>query len=160
MVDSASETAVQKALEKSGLEIHLIRLSRSARSVRDAAQVLACDPIAIVKSLVFRGRQTGKAYLAEVSGAHRVDLSLLSTAAGEPLTLAAPDFVLDRTGFPVGAVPPIGHRTRLEAFIDESLIPLSDIWTSAGSEYTMLRLSGTQLMQLTGGQSIRLADGD
>jgi len=67
--EAAAQT-VQAALDRSGLGLQVIRLSHSARSVRDAARGLGCDPGAIVKSLVFRGVQTGKAYLAEVSGAH------------------------------------------------------------------------------------------
>lgn len=149
---------MQDALEKSGLRLKVTRLSQSARSVREAAQALGCDPGAIVKSLVFRGEHSGNAYLAEVSGAHRVNLGMLSRAAGEKVTLAAPDFVLSRTGFPVGGVAPVGLPERIDVFIDETLLSQDEIWAAAGSEYAMLRLTPAQLLQLTGGKPVPLAD--
>jgi len=113
-----------------------------------------------VKSLVFRGVRTGKAYLAEVSGAHRVNLDLLGQAAGEELEMAPPEFVLSQTGFPVGGVAPVGLRTPIDVFVDESLLSRKEIWAAAGSDRSMFRLTPSQLLQITGGKPIRLADAE
>ncbi len=161
MVEPRPEPAVQTvqaALDRSGLGLQVIRLAHSARSARDAALALGCETGAIVKSLVFRGKQTGSAYLAEVSGAHRVNLDLLAHAVGEELEMASPEFVLSQTGFPVGGVAPVGLRTPLAVVIDESLSARGEIWAAAGSENAMFRLTPSQLVQLTGGKFIRLAD--
>jgi len=72
--------------------------------------------------------------------------------------MAPPEFVLSQTGFPVGGVAPVGLRTQVEVFIDESLFSRSEIWAAAGSECEMFRLTPSQLIQLTGGKPVRLAD--
>jgi prolyl-tRNA editing enzyme YbaK/EbsC (Cys-tRNA(Pro) deacylase) len=158
LVEIQPEEAVQAALDRSGMGLRIIRLAHSARSSRDAARSLGCAPEAIVKSLVLRGKRTGKAYLAEVSGSHRANLELLARAAGEEVELAAHDFVFARTGFRVGGVAPVGLRNRTEVFIDEALAGQPEIWASAGSERAMFRLTPAQLIELTGGMLIRLSD--
>jgi prolyl-tRNA editing enzyme YbaK/EbsC (Cys-tRNA(Pro) deacylase) len=113
---------VQAALDRSGLGLRVTRLPQSARTAREAASALGCELDCIVKSLVFRGRGTGKAYLVEIGGAHRADLDALALAAGESVAMAAPDFILAQTGFHVGGVAPIGHLNTLSTFIDETLL--------------------------------------
>jgi prolyl-tRNA editing enzyme YbaK/EbsC (Cys-tRNA(Pro) deacylase) len=113
----------------------------------------------IVKSIVFRGRRSGKAYLAEIRGDHRVDLNLLAQAVGEPAEMARPDFVAAQTGFPVGSVPPVGHRAKIETIIDETLLDLREVWAAAGSDHAMVRLSPRQLVLITGGKPVRISAG-
>jgi prolyl-tRNA editing enzyme YbaK/EbsC (Cys-tRNA(Pro) deacylase) len=161
VVEAPSEAAVQTvqaALDRSGLGLQVIRLSQSARTAREAACALGCPKGAIVKSLVLRGRKTGNAYLAEVSGAHRVNLDLLAQAAGEGMAMAAPDFVFSRTGFSVGGVAPVGLSKPVEIFIDEALSAYREIWAAAGSDRAMFRLTPSQLVQLTGGKTVRMSD--
>ena len=94
---------VQAALERSGFGLRMVGMPQSARTARDAGRTLGCGLNCIVKSLVFRGRETGKTYLAEVGGAHRAEVAVLAHAAGENVEIAAPDYMLAQTGFPVGA---------------------------------------------------------
>jgi prolyl-tRNA editing enzyme YbaK/EbsC (Cys-tRNA(Pro) deacylase) len=146
-------------LEQSGFGLQVVTVPQTARTARDAARALGCDLNCIVKSLVFRGLTTGKVYLAEIGGAHRADLAAIAQAAGEAVEMAAPDFVLARTGFPVGGVAPVGHLHPVETFIDESLLGLAEIWASAGSDRAVFKLSPAQLIHLTGGKPARITTG-
>ena len=70
---SGSAQRVQDALDRHGLSSRVRELNDSTRTAQDAAAAVGCDVAQIVKSLIFRGRQTGKPILAVVSGANRVD---------------------------------------------------------------------------------------
>lgn len=148
---------VQTALDGFNYGLLVTHLPQSARTARDAAHALGCELDCIVKSLVFRGRETGKPYLVEIGGAHRVDPEALAQAAGESVEMAAPDFVLAQTGFPVGGVAPIGLRQPLQIFIDEALLARAELWASAGNERAVFRLTSAQLIELTGGKPVRIA---
>jgi prolyl-tRNA editing enzyme YbaK/EbsC (Cys-tRNA(Pro) deacylase) len=68
--------------------------------------------------------------------------------------MADPDFVRAKTGFAVGGVPPLGHSSPLETFIDEDLLKYPEIWAAAGSSNTMFKLSPDDLQKITEGQVI------
>jgi Cys-tRNA(Pro) deacylase len=150
---------VQAALDRFDLGLQAVHLRQNARTAREAAHALGCEIDSIVKSLVLRGQRTGKAFLVEIGGAHRVNLEVLARAAGESVEMASPDFVLAQTGFPIGGVAPVGLRHPLETFVDESLLARKEIWASAGSERAMFRLTPAQLIQITGSKPIRI-DGE
>jgi prolyl-tRNA editing enzyme YbaK/EbsC (Cys-tRNA(Pro) deacylase) len=160
LVDPPADESVRRvrdALERSGFGLRVVYVPRSARTARDAASALGCDLNCIVKSLVFRGRETGKTYLVEVGGTHRADVAALALAAGENVEMAPPDYVLAQTGFPVGGVAPVGHLNPVDTLIDETLLAYGEIWASAGSDRAMFRLTPAQLIQLTGGKPVRVA---
>jgi Cys-tRNA(Pro) deacylase len=148
---------VQAELDRFGLGLKIESLPRSTRTASEAAEALGCEMDSIVKSMVFRGCRTGKAYLVEIRGSHRVDLNLLAQAIGEKVEMAQPDFVAAQTGFPVGSVAPVGHRAKLETYIDETLLDLREVWAAAGSDHTMVRLTPQQLILITGGKPVRIS---
>jgi prolyl-tRNA editing enzyme YbaK/EbsC (Cys-tRNA(Pro) deacylase) len=54
-------------------------------------------------------------------------------------------------------VAPVGLPSRIEAFVDESLLPRSEIG-AAGSDRALFRLTPSQLVYFTGRKTILLAD--
>jgi prolyl-tRNA editing enzyme YbaK/EbsC (Cys-tRNA(Pro) deacylase) len=155
LVDSGEEAAVRRVqaiLDRSASGLRVTALPRPARTARDAARVLGCGIGCIVKSLVFRGRTTGRAYLVATSGAHRVDAARLEGLTGEPVDQAPPDFVAEQTGFTPGGVSPVGHPRPLETIIDMDLLNRPTVWAAAGSESAMFSLTPSQLVAITGGR--------
>lgn len=66
----------------------------------------------------------------------RLTLSLFSDilplrARGQ-VTLAGAPFVEELTGFPVGTIPPLGHRKPLPTLVDAELLKYSTIVGGAG----------------------------
>jgi prolyl-tRNA editing enzyme YbaK/EbsC (Cys-tRNA(Pro) deacylase) len=150
---------VQAALDGLNIGLRVTLLPQTARTARDAARAVGCELDCIVKSMVFRGRETGKPYLVEIGGSRRVDPNLLAQAAGENVEMAAPDYVLEQTGFPVGGVAPVGLRLPVQTFVDEMLLAHAELWASAGNERAVFRLTPAQLIQLTGGKPVRIHAG-
>lgn len=153
---SSSAHRVQQALKAHGLEYQVVEMAKTTRSAKDAAQAVGCRVEQIVKSLVFRGKQTQRAILVVASGANRVNEKTLSRIVSEPIEMPDADFVREKTGFAIGGVPPIGHNNRLATFIDEDLLKFEEIWAAAGNPRAVFKLTPIDLKKITGGRVIKI----
>jgi prolyl-tRNA editing enzyme YbaK/EbsC (Cys-tRNA(Pro) deacylase) len=151
---SASARRVQAELERQGIDCQVVEMSQTTRSAADAAGAVGCSVGQIAKSLVFRGKATGRAVLVITSGSNRVDETRLAGTISEPVGMADPDFVRDQTGFAIGGVAPVGHSQPLEIFIDEDLMQYADVWAAAGTPRAVFQLTPDQLVRITGGRVI------
>jgi Cys-tRNA(Pro) deacylase len=151
---NTSVRKVEKALKAHGLECQVLNMKETTRSAQDAANSLGCRVEQIVKSLVFMTKKTKKPILVLASGANRVNPKKIRNFLSEPIKMADPDFVRSKTGFVVGGVPPLGHSSPLETFIDEDLLKYPEIWAAAGSSNTMFKLSPDDLQKITQGRVI------
>jgi prolyl-tRNA editing enzyme YbaK/EbsC (Cys-tRNA(Pro) deacylase) len=145
---------VQEALDALGGGHRVIELAESARTAADAARALGCRVDQIVKSLVFRGRQTGRAILVEASGANRVDERRIAAIVAEPVEKGDAAFVRASTGFAIGGVAPVGHAQPLATLIDEDLFTWEEIWAAAGHPNTVFKLSPADLARMTAGRVV------
>ena len=100
---------VQAAIDAKGLGGKVRHMPQSTRTAEEAAAACGCSVGQIVKSLVFRGAQSGKPYLLLVSGANRVDEKAVARHLGEALKRPDADYVRGVTGFAIGGIPPLGH---------------------------------------------------
>jgi prolyl-tRNA editing enzyme YbaK/EbsC (Cys-tRNA(Pro) deacylase) len=151
---SSSAQRVQDALNSFGLALEVVELPQSTRTATEAAQAAGCSVGQIVKSLVFRGKQTGRAVLVLTSGANRVNEQRLAQLLAEPAEKADPDFVRQRTGFSIGGVPPVGHSEPLLTFVDQDLMQHSEIWAAAGTPNAVFRLTPRDLVRISSGQVV------
>ncbi len=101
----------------------------------------------IAKSVVFVGRSIAVAVL---SGDRRVAVPKLSQLAGEELRVAKPDEVRERTGFPIGGVPPFPHGEGVTVYPDSSLARFQHVWAAAGTPNTVFRVRTSDLLRLVG----------
>ena len=62
-------------------------------------------------ALVFRASPSDRAILVMASGVNRVDEAALAALLGESIAKADAAFVRERTGFAIGGVAPVGHRS-------------------------------------------------
>ena len=145
---------VRKALQERGFEPEVVELERTARSATEAADALGIRVAQIVKSLVFRGRETGRPVLVLAGGANRADPNKISHLLSEPVEMADAAYVREKTGFAIGAVPPVGHAERPEAFVDEDLLLEGEVWASAGHTHAVFGLEPAELVQLTGARVV------
>lgn len=143
---------VRKALEAQGYELEVVELERTARSAAEAADALGVRVEQIVKSLVFRGTQTGRPVLVLAGGANRVDERRISDLFSEPVGMADAAYVREKTGFSIGGVPPVGHAERPTTFVDEDLLREEEVWAAAGHTHAVFGLEPAELVRITGGR--------
>ncbi|MEA3441618.1 MAG: YbaK/EbsC family protein [Chloroflexota bacterium] len=156
MADKLSPNAhkVQNALNQHGLSINVVELPVSTRTAVEAAQAIGCQVDQIVKSLIFNAKRTNRPVLVLASGANRVDERKVEALIHEPLGKADADYVINVSGFRIGGVPPIGHISHLETFIDEDLLQNDSVWAAAGTPHAVFRITPANLLKITNGRVV------
>lgn len=150
---SASAQRVQDAIRAAGFEdLRVFELEIPVRTATDAARAVGCEVGQIAKSLVFRGRKSGRGVLVIASGSNRVSEYIVADHVGEDVKMADPDFVRETTGYAIGGVPPVGHRTPMVTLIDPGLMDWPVIWAAAGHPNALFELTPEVLVKLSGGE--------
>ena len=100
----ASAQKVQDAARALGLDITVMEMAASTRTAADAAAACSSEVGQIVKSLLFRGAESGRPYMVLVSGTNRLNEKGVAAVLGE--TLERPDavYVREVTGYAIGGV--------------------------------------------------------
>ena len=157
MKPAAAKSAL-KVQEVLGDGFEVLEFEESTRSAADAAAALGCEVAQIAKSMVFTAVESRRPVLVIASGPVRVDTEKVGELLGEPIERATPDFVRENTGFAIGGVPPIGHRTSPEVFIDETLLNFDRLWAAAGTPNAVFALGSRDLELLTKGLVADIAE--
>jgi prolyl-tRNA editing enzyme YbaK/EbsC (Cys-tRNA(Pro) deacylase) len=134
-------------LADSGIGVSVKQFPAGTRTAGDAARAVGCDVGQIVKSLVFVA--AGNPVIALVSGANRLDETLLGAAAGEPVTKADAEIARTATGYAIGGVPPFGHATDLPVFMDRDLMSHPVVWAAAGRPDSVFEIEPERLRELS-----------
>lgn len=153
---SPSAQKVQDALLARGFDCTVIEFQESTRTAQDAADRVGCTLGQIIKSLIFKGADSGKPILVLTSGANRVDEKRVSTYIGEALTRADPEFARAATGFAIGGIPPLGHAQPIETYLDEDLLQYATLWGAAGTPNAVFEMPAPALQQMTGGKIVQV----
>jgi prolyl-tRNA editing enzyme YbaK/EbsC (Cys-tRNA(Pro) deacylase) len=151
MISPAAQK-IQNLLTELGYSYTVIEHAESTRTAQEAADRAGCALGQIVKSLIFKGKDSGKPILVLTSGANRVDEKRIAAYAGEPIVRADADFVRAVTGFAIGGVPPIGHAQKMESYIDEDFLQYPTIWAAAGTPNAIFELKTEDLQIMTSGK--------
>ena len=154
---SKSIKRVRVAAETLGLDIDIQRMGESTRTAEDAARACGCSVAQIVKSLIFKGRDSGDLILLLVSGSNQVDPEKAAIAIGERLDRADADEVRARTGFAIGGVSPIGHLEPPSIWMDRDLAQHDVIWAAAGAPDAVFRTTPGDLARATAASLIDLS---
>ena len=153
---SPSAQKIQDYLNSLGYNYTVIEHAESTRTAQEAADRAGCELGQIVKSLIFRGKTSGKPILVLTSGANRVNEKRISEYAGESISRADADFVRTVTGYAIGGVPPIGHTEKMETYLDEDFMQYQVIWAAAGTPKAIFELKTVELQKMTGGKVVRV----
>jgi prolyl-tRNA editing enzyme YbaK/EbsC (Cys-tRNA(Pro) deacylase) len=150
---------VRQALQRAGLDADLVRELPADTSTAEAAALAVGAPQgSIVKSLVFLA--DGAPLLVLAAGDQRVDVKHLRAALGlskRRLRIAQPAEVQALTGFEVGGVPPVGHNPPLHTLIDRTLARYDTVWAAAGTAHAVFPIAYRQLVDITRGEVMDLA---
>ena len=153
---STSAQKIQDLLNSLGYAYSVIEHAESTRTAQEAADRAGCELGQIVKSLIFKGKESGKPILVLTSGANRVDEKRISGFAGESIGKADADFARAVTGFVIGGVPPLGHVQPMETYIDEDFLQFETIWAAAGTPNAIFELKTVDLQKMTNGKVVQV----
>lgn len=130
-----------------------IPLSEDKKPIRHLEELLSAqglDPQSVVRSVVFKGENSGFCLLA-VAGGGRADWALLRAQLNErKCRMAEYDEVPEATGYVVGAVPPIALPASLRVLVDRSVSRYETVVIGSGVLGFALALKSVDLLQLLG----------
>jgi prolyl-tRNA editing enzyme YbaK/EbsC (Cys-tRNA(Pro) deacylase) len=153
---SPSAQKVQDQIKSLGYDYTVIEHAESTRTAQEAADRAGCELGQIVKSLIFKGKDSSKPILVLTSGANRVDEKRISEYAGEAIGRADADFARAVTGFAIGGIPPVGHLQKMETYLDEDFLQYGTIWAAAGTPNAIFELKTSDLQKMTGAKVVRV----
>jgi len=114
----------------------------------EAVEALGLDPARVFKTLV--ADVDGKLTVGVVPVTGQLDLKALAAAAGgKKAKMADPVAAQRATGYVLGGISPLGHRSRLPVVIDASASSFETIHCSAGRRGLEVELSPADLVRLT-----------
>ncbi|MFY9466010.1 MAG: YbaK/EbsC family protein [Lentibacter algarum] len=146
---SKSLKRVSAALEGEATEI---RETGEAKTALQAAAELGVEVDQIAKSIIFQGQTTGQALLFITAGGNQVCENKAAALAGEPLGRADATLVRAQTGFAIGGVSPLAHKTPIRSFFDPRLMDFPLIWAAAGTPHHVFSLTPARLLEKSAAQ--------
>ena len=116
-----------------GLDARIVAMPASTRTAEEAAEACGCDVGQIIKSMIFQGKQSETPYLILVSGQNQVNEKAMARIIGEKIRRPDAAYVREVTGFAIGGIPPLGHKEKLQTYLDEDLTVYETAWGAAGT---------------------------
>ena len=152
----ASAQKVQEAARALGLDVVVTEMAESTRTAADAAAACGCEVGQIVKSLLFRGADSGKPYMVLVSGTNRLNEKGVAEVLSEALKRPDAAYVREVTGYAIGGVPPFGHANPVSVLMDEDLLRYELVWAAAGTPRAVFPVAPAALADAVGAQIIQV----
>lgn len=141
---------VERTAEQLRISATLHAALEDCSTVEAAAETLDIDPSSIGKSIVLMVADE-EPVVVVLRGNDQVDLAKVADhveAEADDVRMAEPDEIEEHTGFPVGGVPPLGHKRPLRTLLDERLLDHDTVYVSGGGEDVMLEVDGKDLKKL------------
>ena len=151
LLDKEPVKRAEKSLKDFDQSLEIIVLENSARTAQDAATALDCNVGAIVKSLLFKAKDSFT--LCLVTGDKRCSLNKLKKIKNEKdISMASPKEVKTQTGYTIGGVSPMGHLNNLEIIIDNSLERFNELFAAAGHPNCVFKINFKDIQKITNGK--------
>lgn len=152
-----SSTDLIEFMKQNAIPGEILQLSVPTPTVEAAAQAAKTQPERIVKSILFLVDQNP--VLAISCGLAQVDrraIAQIYQVGRKRVKLAGPEPVQQITGYPVGALPPFGHRSPLPTLLDQRVLEHPFVYAGGGAENALVRLNPQDILRASGAQVIDL----
>ncbi len=150
LLDKEPVKRVEKFLKDFNKNFNVIFLNTSAKTALEAASSLNCEVGAIVKSLLFRTEDTFT--LCLISGDKKASLKKIKKILNiKDASMASAEEVKNITGFTIGGVSPVGHLSKINIYIDNSLERFDALYAAAGHPNCVFKIDYLNLQKITKG---------
>lgn len=154
-----SSADLQRFIEAQQIEATILPMADHTPTVPDAARALGVGPEQIIKSLVFLVYE--EPLLVINNGLAKVDRRKVADWLGvgkKQVKFASAEQALEITGYIVGSMPPFGHRRKLRTLVDPAVSEFEIIYGGGGDIDAMMRLTSTELLRVTEGETVRVSE--
>lgn len=150
---------LQAFMRSQGIHGEILQLDVPTPTVEAAAQAVNATPEQIIKSILFMvDQQPVLAIACGLSTISRRAIADLYNVGKKRVKLAAPELVLEISGYEVGAMPPFGHRQALNTLIDQKVLEVPEAYAGGGAENALLHLNPHDIQRVTGAKILDLLE--
>lgn len=153
--------SVSNFLRDNNIHGEVVRLDHQTPTVEAAAQVMGVPVDCIIKSVLLLADSVP--VLAIANGTTRIDTKRVADYLGiarKRVKLADAETVLELTGFRVGGVPPLGHKTRLRTLVEDRVLAQPEVYGGGGAVDALLRIAPVEIVRVAGAEIVSLAGTD
>lgn len=141
---------LRKAMQQAGIPGEIVYLDVPTPTVETAAAAVGVGPDQIVKTILFI--VDGEPVIGMACGKTLVDRRVVAARYGvsrKKVKMADADTVLAETGYPVGGVPPLGHRNPIPVLMDHRVLEQSEVYGGGGEDNVLVRLNPEDIRKHT-----------
>jgi Cys-tRNA(Pro) deacylase len=143
-------TPVTRALDALNIPYRFFRHPGQVHSLEQAARERAQRPEQVVRSIVFRLAQD-QFVMVLIAGPMQVSWPALRSYLGQSrLTMASEEEVLAATGYPLGAVSPLGTPRPMRILVDQNVLAEEEISLGSGLRNRTVILRSADLLNALG----------
>lgn len=143
-------TPVTEALDGADIRYQFFRHPGQVDSLEQAARERGQKPHQVIRSIVFRLAQ-GEFAMVLVAGPAQVSWPKLRSYLGQSrLTTASREEILGATGYPIGAVSPLGLPKPMRILVDRGVIQEGEISIGSGIRGATVILLSADLLKALG----------
>jgi len=148
------EEKLRKFVRDSGIHCEHLVFEQSCHSVEEAAKAANANKEDFVKNICMVDSQSNL-IVAIVKGEGRVSTSQIQKTLNiDRPRIATPEEILEKSGYPCGGVPSFGYRARF--LIDPKVMEKEIVYTSGGSESSLMKISTKELQRANNGEIVRI----
>jgi prolyl-tRNA editing enzyme YbaK/EbsC (Cys-tRNA(Pro) deacylase) len=150
-------TDLKTFMDENDIPGEIVFLDTPTPTVETAALAVGTDPEHIVKSVLFTIQE--QHVLAIASGLGFIDRRVIASRYGigrKRVKLSPPDTVLEVTGYPIGTVPPFGHKNPVKTLLDHRVLNMSLVYAGGGAHNALVRLDPVDILRTTGAEVMDL----
>lgn len=150
---------LQAFMQHQGIRGEILHLEVPTPTVETAAQAVHARPEQIIKSILFIVEdQPVLAIACGLSVIGRRPIADLYQVGKKRVKLASPELVLEVSGYEVGAMPPFGHKQRLNTLMDHKVFDVPEAYAGGGADNTLVRLDPQEILRITEAKVMDLTD--
>lgn len=143
-------TDLQIFMNQNDIPGEIVFLDTPTPTVETAAQAVGTDPKHIVKSVLFSFDD--EHVLAIASGLGLIDRRAIASHYGigrKRVKLSTSEVVLEVTGYPIGTVPPFGHKKPVKVLLDQRILEMTQVYAGGGDHNALVRLNPEDILRIT-----------
>lgn len=149
-----TSTPASLYLDSLGIPYAFFEHSGPVESLEQAAAERGQRPQQVVRSILFR-RGEGQFCIVLVAGPRQVSWPALRRHLGQRrLTMAAPEEVLQVTGYKIGAVSPFGLPQPVQVLVDRSVLDEAGVSLGSGRRGLALVMQSADLLRALPGSEV------
>jgi len=134
-------------LLETGIWFRFVEKSETVHT-SDAAKAAGLPLEKVTKNLIAKTHR-GEYVLLIVSGDNKVDLRKVAAILGvKSVGLVPFDRAEEVSGYPPGATPSVGHKTKMRVLMDESLLRFETLFSGGGSRSKLVELRTADIRDL------------